>query len=87
MSKFVDNKTYYIKLVSREKGVFINLTGEADLIPIDYETLNYYFNHYTFTKGHSMNGLKKVECNDGKIRYLGKEHEEYKEAEKKQEYL
>jgi len=80
MSNFVDKKDYYSSLKSKSDGVYIVNNNEEHLI--DFELLEYYLNNYTLTKGFFMNVFRKIECNDGVIRFYGREHQEYKDAKK-----
>jgi len=80
MSVFVDNNNYYFNLISTSEGMKLQDTITQELIPIDYELLDYYLNHYTIQKGLFVNSFRKIFCDDGETRFYGKENEEYKKA-------
>jgi len=84
MATFADTTTYTFSLKSTDEGVVLSSRYPVVSELLDFETLNYYFEHYTLQKGIFLNGFRKINMNDGSIGYFGKEHPEYKEALKEE---
>ena len=84
MATFLDNAGYSFNLVSKSDGVYLTSLYPSISELLDFETLAYYLKTYTLQKGHFINGFRKIQMDDGSVKYFGKEHPAYKSALKEE---